>query len=159
MLLALFQPDIPQNLGAAIRLGACLDTPVHVIEPCGFPLSDKAIRRAALDYGDPAEVVRHPDWNAFQAAATGRIVLFTTRGAVPLHDFAFRPDDILLFGRESAGVPDFVHESADARVIIPLSRGRRSFNLTVSAAIGLSEALRQTGRFPEFHPQDYPSHD
>ncbi|WP_333807555.1 tRNA (cytidine(34)-2'-O)-methyltransferase [Phenylobacterium sp.] len=159
MLLALFQPDIPQNLGAAIRLGACLDTPVHVIEPCGFPLSDKAIRRAALDYGDPGEVVRHPDWSAFRAAARGRIVLFTTRGASPLHDFAFAPNDVLLFGRESSGVPDFVHAAADARVIIPLSRGRRSFNLTVSAAIGLSEALRQTGRFPAFHPQDYPSHD
>jgi len=159
MLLALFQPDIPQNLGAAIRLGACLDTPVHVIEPCGFPLSDKAIRRAALDYGDPGEVVRHPDWSAFRATAGGRIVLFTTRGASPLHDFAFAPDDVLLFGRESSGVPDFVHAAADARVIIPLSRGRRSFNLTVSAAIGLSEALRQTGRFPAFHPQDYPSHD
>ncbi|MCA3724293.1 MAG: tRNA (cytidine(34)-2'-O)-methyltransferase [Phenylobacterium sp.] len=159
MLLALFQPDIPQNLGAAIRLGACLDTPVHVIEPCGFPLSDKAIRRAALDYGGPGEVVRHPDWSAFRAAARGRIVLFTTRGASPLHDFAFAPDDVLLFGRESSGVPDFVHAAADARVIIPLSRGRRSFNLTVSAAIGLSEALRQTGRFPAFHPQDFPSHD
>ena len=159
MLLALFQPDIPQNLGAAIRLGACLDTPVHVIEPCGFPLSDKAIRRAALDYGDPGEVVSHPGWDAFRATATGRIVLFTTRGATPLHDFAFRPDDILLFGRESSGAPDFVHEAADARVIIPLSHGRRSFNLTVSAAIGLSEALRQTGRFPEFHPQDFPAHD
>jgi len=142
-----------------VRLGACLDTPVHVIEPCGFPLSDKAIRRAALDYGDPGEVVRHPDWSAFRSAARGRIVLFTTRGASPLHDFAFAPDDVLLFGRESSGVPDFVHAAADARVIIPLSRGRRSFNLTVSAAIGLSEALRQTGRFPEFHPQDFPSHD
>ncbi|MCA6325879.1 TrmH family RNA methyltransferase, partial [Phenylobacterium sp.] len=119
----------------------------------------KAIRRAALDYGDPGEVVRHPDWSAFRAAARGRIVLFTTRGASPLHDFAFAPDDVLLFGRESSGVPDFVHAAADARVIIPLSRGRRSFNLTVSAAIGLSEALRQTGRFPAFHPQDYPSHD
>ncbi len=135
MLLALFQPDIPQNLGAAIRLGACLDTQVHVIEPCGFPLSDKAILRAALDYGDPGQVVRHPSWDAFRA------------------------DDILLFGQESAGVPDFVHDAADARVIIPLSRGRRSFNLTVSAAIGLSEALRQTGQFPPFHPQDFPSHD
>ena len=159
MLLALFQPDIPQNLGAAIRLGACLSTPVHVIEPCGFPLSDKAIRRAALDYGDPGEVVRHPGWEVFRAAVPGRVVLFTTRGAVPLHDFAFRPDDTLLFGQESAGVPDFVHDDADSRVIIPLSRGRRSFNVTVSAAIGLSEALRQTGRFPEFHPQDFPSHD
>ena len=132
---------------------------MHVIEPCGFPLSDKAIRRAALDYGDPGEVVRHPGWEAFRAAAPGRIVLFTTRGATPLHEFAFQPDDVLLFGRESSGVPDFVHDAADARVIIPLSRGRRSFNLTVSAAIGLSEALRQTGRFPAFHPQDFPAHD
>ena len=143
MLLALFQPDIPQNLGAAIRLGACLDTPVHVIEPCGFPLSDKAIRRAALDYGDPGEVVRHPDWSAFRAAARGRIVLFTTRGATALHDFAFAPDDILLFGRESAGAPDYVHAAADARVVIPIQPGARSLNLSVSAGIALWEGLRQ----------------
>ena len=148
MLLALFQPDIPQNLGAALRLGACLGVGVHVIEPCGFPLSDKAIRRAAMDYGDPAEVTRHAGWADFAAAALGRIVLFTTKGATPLHDFAFSQNDVLLFGRESAGVPDEVHEAADARVIIPLSPGRRSFNVTVSAAIGLSEALRQTGLFP-----------
>lgn len=150
MLLALFQPDIPQNLGAALRLGACMGVPVHVIEPCGFPLSDKGIRRAAMDYGEPAEVVRHAGWGDFQAAKGGkRVVLFSTRGAQPLHDFAFRPDDILLFGRESAGVPEDVHESADARVFIPLTPGRRSLNVTVSAAIGLSEALRQTGQFPK----------
>ena len=149
MLLALFQPDIPQNLGAALRLGACLDVPVHVIEPCGFPLSDKAIRRAAMDYGDPAQVTRHSGWADFAAAGLGRIVLFTTRGATPLHDFRFEPNDVLLFGRESAGVPDEVQAAADARVIIPLSPGRRSFNVTVSAAIGLSEALRQTGQFPK----------
>lgn len=148
MLLALFQPDIPQNLGAALRLGACLGVGVHVIEPCGFPLSDKAIRRAAMDYGDPAEVTRHAGWADFAAAGLGRTVLFTTKGATPLHDFVFRHDDVLLFGRESAGVPDEVQEAADARVIIPLSPGRRSFNVTVSAAIGLSEALRQTGLFP-----------
>jgi tRNA (cytidine/uridine-2'-O-)-methyltransferase len=149
MLLALFQPDIPQNLGAALRLGACLDVPVHVIEPCGFPLSDKAIRRAAMDYGDPAQVTRHSGWAEFAAAGLGRIVLFTTRGATPLHEFRFQPNDVLLFGRESAGVPDEVQAAADARVIIPLSPGRRSFNVTVSAAIGLSEALRQTGLFPK----------
>jgi len=149
MLLALFQPDIPQNLGAALRLGACLDVPVAVIEPCGFPLSDRAIRRAAMDYGDPAEVRRYSGWSDFHAARRGRIVLFTTKGAQPLHDFHFRADDTLLFGRESLGVPDEVHEAADARVIIPLAPGRRSFNLTVSAAIGLSEALRQTGQFPK----------
>lgn len=149
MLLALFQPDIPQNLGAALRLGACLGVPVEVIEPCGFPLSDKGIRRAAMDYGEPAEVIRHAGWADFVKARTGRTVLFTTRGAQPLHDFAFRPDDTLLFGRESAGVPDEVHDAADARVFIPLTPGRRSFNVTVSAAIGLSEALRQTGLFPK----------
>ncbi|OYU69451.1 MAG: rRNA methyltransferase [Alphaproteobacteria bacterium PA2] len=148
MLLALFQPDIPQNLGAALRLGACLGVKVHVIEPCGFPLSDKAIRRAAMDYGEPAEVTRHAGWSDFIAADLGRIILFTTKGATPLHDFRFRPDDVLLFGRESLGVPDEVAEAADARVIIPLSPGRRSFNVTVSAAIGLSEALRQTSLFP-----------
>ena len=149
MLLALFQPDIPQNLGAALRLGACLGVEVHVIEPCGFPLSDKSIRRAAMDYGDPASVVRHPGWSEFAALGLGRIVLFTTKGATPLHDFQFRPDDVLLFGRESLGVPDEVHEGAGARVIIPLTPGRRSFNVTVSAAIGLSEALRQTNLFPK----------
>ncbi len=127
-----------------------MDVPVHVIEPCGFPLSDKAIRRAALDYGDPAQVVRHPGWADFVASkGDGRIVLFSTKAAQPLHDFSFRADDMLLFGRESIGVPDEVHEGADARVFIPLSPGRRSLNVTVSAAIGLSEALRQTGQFPK----------
>ena len=149
MLLALFQPDIPQNLGAALRLGACMGVPVHVIEPCGFPLSDRAIRRAAMDYGEPADVTRHPGWAEFHASRQGRIVLFSTKGATPLHDFSFRPDDILLFGRESVGVPDEVHEASDARVFIPLTAGRRSLNVTVSAAIGLSEALRQTGQFPK----------
>ena len=148
MLLALFQPDIPQNLGAALRLGACLGVNVHVIEPCGFPLSDKAIRRAAMDYGEPADVTRHASWSEFEKAKLGRIILFTTKGATPLHDFKFEPDDVLLFGRESLGVPDEVLQAADARVVIPLSPGRRSFNVTVSAAIGLSEALRQTQLFP-----------
>ena len=148
MLLALFQPDIPQNLGAALRLGACMGVGIHVIEPCGFPLSDRAIRRAALDYGEPGEVTRHPGWADFAQERPGRIVLFTTRGATPLHEFVFQADDVLLFGRESAGVPDEVHESVDARVYIPLVPGMRSLNVTVSAAIGLSEALRQTGQFP-----------
>jgi len=151
MRLALFQPDIPQNLGAAIRLTACMGVPLEIIEPCAFPLSDKAIRRAAMDYGDVGEVARHASWDQFldQARKSGaRIVLFTTKGAEPLHRFAFRPDDILLFGRESAGVPDDVHDAADARVIIPIRQGMRSLNLTVSAAIGVAEALRQTGSFP-----------
>ncbi len=101
-----------------------------------------------MDYGEPADVTRHPGWAEFHASRQGRIVLFSTKGAAPLHAFSFRPDDILLFGRESVGVPDEVHEASDARVFIPLTAGRRSLNVTVSAAIGLSEALRQTGQFP-----------
>lgn len=150
MRLALFQPDIPQNVGAAIRLGACLGAPVDVIEPCGFPLSDAGVRRAAMDYGVLGALKRHAGWPEFRDDPTrsGRLVLFTTRGATPLHDFVFRPDDVLLFGRESSGVPDEVHAAAEARVVIPLVAGARSLNLTVSAAIALSEALRQTGGFP-----------
>ena len=149
MRLALFQPDIPQNLGAALRLGACLGVPIDVIEPCGFPLSDRAVRRAAMDYGEKAEVVRHASWTDFQQRPGGRLLLFTTRGAQVFHDFEYRPDDILLFGRESAGVPDEVHDAADARLVIPLAPGTRSLNLAISAAIALGEALRQTDGFPK----------
>lgn len=155
MRLALFQPDIPQNLGAALRLGACLGVPVDVVEPCGFPLEDRAIRRAAMDYGKMAQVERHSGWEAFAASPqrkAGRLLLFTTRGAQPFHTFAFRPEDILMFGRESAGVPDEVHDAADGRLFIPMMAGARSFNVTVSAAIALSEALRQTGLFPNPAP-------
>src|SRR6201996_7809223 len=124
MRLALFQPDIPQNLGAALRLGACLATPVDVIEPCGFPLSDAGVRRAAMDYGALADLTRHASWAAFLAApqrAEGRLILFTTKGAEPLHGFEFSPGDTLLFGRESAGAPEEVHAAADHRVFIPLA--------------------------------------
>lgn len=156
MRLALFQPDIPQNLGAALRLGACLGVPVDVIEPCGFPLSERAIRRAALDYAENAEIVRHPSWPRFlehPARTTGRLLLFTTRGAEPFHKFRYRPDDVLLFGRESAGVPFEVHEAADARLYIPLVAGMRSLNVVNAAAMALGEALRQTGFFPNpAHP-------
>jgi tRNA (cytidine/uridine-2'-O-)-methyltransferase len=155
MRLALFQPDIPQNLGAALRLGACLGVPVDVIEPCGFPLSDAGVRRAAMDYGALAELNRHPGWSEFLTAPArrdGRLLLFTTKGATPLHGFEFRAGDTLLFGRESSGAPDEVHAAADARVFIPLAPGARSLNLTVSAAIALSEALRQTNRFPTDAP-------
>jgi tRNA (cytidine/uridine-2'-O-)-methyltransferase len=151
MRLALFQPDIPQNLGAAIRLTACMGVALEIIEPCAFPLSDKAIRRAAMDYGDVAQVTRHAGWEDFLAGTRksgARIVLFTTRGAEPFHRFAYRGDDVLLFGRESAGVPDDVHDAADARLVIPIQRGMRSLNLAVSAAIGLAEGLRQTESFP-----------
>lgn len=155
MRLALFQPDIPQNLGAALRLGACLDTPVDVIEPCGFPLSDAGVHRAAMDYGALASLTRHASWDEFRSAPerkAGRLVLFTTRGAAALHGFQFRADDTLLFGRESAGVTDEVHAAADARLYIPLAPGARSLNVTVSAAIALSEALRQTDGFPTTAP-------
>ena len=151
MRLALFQPDIPQNLGAAIRLGACLGAPVDVIEPCGFPISDRALRCAAMDYALIADMARHSGWSLFRtesASRGNRLVLFTTRGATPLTTFRFRPDDVLLFGRESAGVPDEVHEAADARLVIPLVAGARSLNVVTAAAIALGEALRQTGGFP-----------
>jgi tRNA (cytidine/uridine-2'-O-)-methyltransferase len=151
MRLALFQPDIPQNLGAALRLGACLAVPIDVIEPCGFPFSDREVRRAAMDYGQMAQVTRHASWPAFlshRREEKGRLLLFTTRAAQPFQTFDYRPDDVLLFGRESAGVPDAVHEAADARLIIPLAPGARSLNLTLSAAMALSEGLRQTNGFP-----------
>jgi tRNA (cytidine/uridine-2'-O-)-methyltransferase len=155
MLLALFQPDIPQNLGAALRLGACMGVGVEVIEPCGFVLSDRGIARAAMDYGALATLTRRSGWAEFQREQRKngrRLVLFTTKGAQPLHSFAFQPDDILLFGRESLGAPDEVHEAADARVYIPITPPARSLNVTVSAAIGLAEALRQTGGFPTATP-------
>lgn len=150
MRLALFQPDIPQNLGAAIRLGACLAVPVDVIEPCGFPLSDRAVRRAAMDYAQNAEVVRHASWLDFievKQRRGGRLLLFTTRAAEPFHSFRYRSDDILLFGRESAGVPPEAHEAADVRLYIPLVAGARSLNVVNAASMALGEALRQTGGF------------
>jgi len=155
MRLALFQPDIPQNLGAALRLGACLDAPVDVIEPCGFPLSDAGVRRAAMDYGVLARLTRHPGWADFLAAPerkAGRLILFTTKGAQALHAFEFQAGDTLLFGRESSGAPPQVHAAAQARLFIPLAPGARSLNLTVSAAIALSEGLRQINAFPTRAP-------
>lgn len=152
MRLALFQPDIPQNVGACMRLSACFGVPLEVIQPTAFALDDKALKRAALDYGPLGETVIHSSWDAFQAAderRSGRLVLFTTRGASPLHSFAFEPGDTLLFGRESAGAPDEVHAAADARVVIPIRRETRSLNLAVSAGVALWEALRQTSAFEE----------
>lgn len=149
MRLALFQPDIPQNLGAAIRLAACLDVPLEVVEPCGFPLSDRAIRTAALDYGNAAKVLRHVTWEAFlahPARLEGRLVLFTTKAEQPYADYSFSSGDTLLFGRESAGVPEEVHQRADARLLIPI-RGR-SLNVINAAAMALGEALRQLNAFP-----------
>lgn len=150
MRLALFQPDIPQNLGAAVRLAACLGVSLDVIEPCGFPLGDAAIRRAAMDYAALVDVTRHASWSDFldNSVGCGRIALFTTQGATQLHRFEFRPDDILLFGRESAGAPPEVHAAADARIFIPLAPGARSLNLVTAATLALGEALRQTNGFP-----------
>jgi len=148
MRLALFQPDIPQNLGAALRMGACLGVAIDVIEPCGFPFSDGAVRRAGLDYVGQAELVRHAGWTQFLTRREGRLLLFTTRSAVPFQEFAYRASDILLFGRESAGVPDEVHAAADARLCIPLVAGARSLNVVTAAAMALAAGLRQTNGFP-----------
>ena len=149
MRLALFQPDQAGNVGAAMRLAACLGVPLDVIEPCGFPWGEKAIRRAGMDYGEIANVTRHGDWDAFVGALPGRLVLLTTSGGAALPDAKFHVEDTLLMGSESAGAPPFVHERADLRVRIPLAAGARSLNLAVAAGIALAEALRQIGGWPE----------
>jgi len=146
MRIVFFQPDIPQNLGAAMRVAACFGAGMDIVEPCAFPLTDRKIRAAAMDYGAAISPTRHASWTAYQKsaeAAQGRLVLFTTAGAGEIWDFDFSADDRLLFGRESAGVPENVHESADARVRIPIREGMRSLNVTVTAAIALAEASRQ----------------
>ena len=148
MRLALYQPDQAGNVGTIIRLAACLNVPLDVIEPCGFPFSDRALKRAGMDYAELAAVTRHAAWGAFAAQLPSRLVLFTTAGALPLPEAAFDPGDTLLFGSESSGVPEEVHERADLRVRIPQEAGTRSLNLAVSCGIGLGEALRQTGGWP-----------
>ncbi len=144
--LALYQPDIPQNAGAAMRLCACLGCPLHIIEPCGFPWDERRIRQSAMDYYDAAAPVRHASWEKFTAARRGRIVLMTTKSALSYTNHVFRPDDIIVAGRESAGVPDFVHDAADARILIPMQPGMRSLNVVTAAAMVLGESLRQTMR-------------
>jgi tRNA (cytidine/uridine-2'-O-)-methyltransferase len=146
MRLALHQPDQAGNVGTILRLAACLGVAVDVIEPCGFPWGDKALKRAGMDYAEIANVTRHPGWAEFAARLAGRLVLFTTdAGAVPLPDARFAPDDTLLFGSESRGAPEAAHARADLRVRIPQVAGTRSLNLAVAAGIGVAEALRQTG--------------
>jgi tRNA (cytidine/uridine-2'-O-)-methyltransferase len=149
--LALFEPDIPQNTGALLRLAACFGIAVDLIEPFGFVLDDRRLRRAVLDYAARVEIDRHPSWDAFVRARdpNSRLVLLTTHGTTPLDRFSFRGSDTLLLGRESAGVPDFVHAAAAARVVIPLQPGNRSLNVAMAGAIALFEALRQTGQLPE----------
>lgn len=147
MRVALYQPEIAGNVGAVLRTAACLGVAVELIEPMGFAWDDKRVARAGMDYIEHVSVTRHADWAAFEARA-GRLVLLTTRGATPFHDFAFAADDVLLFGQEGAGVPEPVHARADARVVIPMAPPLRSLNLSVSVAIVLAEALRQVGGWP-----------
>jgi tRNA (cytidine/uridine-2'-O-)-methyltransferase len=148
MRIALYQPEIPGNVGAILRLSACLGVAVDLIEPCGFPFSDKKLKRAGMDYADHVALNRHADWDRFKHAAPGRVILLTTKAELGLYDFAFQADDTLLFGRESAGVPDDVRDACDLMVRIPLMPALRSLNVAVAAGIALSEALRQTGGTP-----------
>ena len=146
MRLALFQPDIPQNTGTILRLCACLGLEAHIIEPAGFPTSDRAFRRAGMDYLDHVQLVRHADWAAFQEwrrIAGARLLLFTTSATTCYLEHRFEAGDVLLFGRESAGVPDMVRAAADARLSIPIRPGLRSLNVAMAAAMAAGEALRQ----------------
>ncbi|KKX29629.1 tRNA (cytidine(34)-2'-O)-methyltransferase [Rhizobium sp. LC145] len=146
--IALYQPDIPGNTGTILRLAACLGLGVDVIEPAGFDLSDRNLKRAGMDYLANVTLTRHVNWQAFEdwrAASGRRLVLASTKAALPYTQLTYRPDDILLFGRESAGVPDHVHEKAEERVLIPMVAGQRSINVAMSAAMIAGEALRQTG--------------
>ena len=154
MHLVLYEPDIPQNAGAMMRLAACLSLPLELIEPCGFALSDRRLRRAGMDYLERLKLTRHLSYAAFSRWRLSldpvpRLILLTTRAERSYLDFAYAPDDLLMVGRESAGVPAEVHADASARLKIPLARGARSLNVALAAAMVLGEALRQTGLFPE----------
>ncbi len=146
MRLALFEPDIPQNTGTLMRMAACFGLPVDIIEPAGFQLGDNRFRRALMDYGDRLDLTRHASWAAYCAARpAGRLVLLTTRADLPVWDVSFGSDDTLLLGRESAGVPEDIHNAADIRALIPMAEGARSLNVAVAGAMAVGEALRQTG--------------
>jgi tRNA (cytidine/uridine-2'-O-)-methyltransferase len=148
MRIALYQPDIAQNTGTILRLCACLGVEAHIIEPAGFPTSDRAFRRAGMDYLDAVTIVRHVSWRDFEAWRAGercRLLLFTTAATQPYLDYRFDAADVLLFGRESAGVPQQVHDAADARLVIPMRPGLRSLNVALAAAMAAGEALRQSG--------------
>ena len=152
MRIALYEPDIPQNTGTVLRLTACLGIEAHIIEPTGFPSSDRAFRRAGMDYLDHVALTRHMSWTAFEdwrRAERARLVLFTTTAEHSYLDYAFETGDVLLFGRELSGVPAAVHEAADARLKIPMRTGLRSLNVAMAAALAAGEALRQTGGLPE----------
>ena len=154
MRLALFQPDIPQNSGTLLRLGACLDIELDIIEPCGFIFSERTLKRAGMDYLDMVRYRRHHSWEHFlqyraeHPEEYGRIVLLTTHASEPYYNFEFRPNDIILMGRESAGVPEEVHQTADARLLIPMNHNARSINVAVSAVMVVGECLRQVNGFP-----------
>jgi len=151
MKIVLYQPDIAQNLGAAMRLSACFGVSLEIIEPCGFPLTSKAVRRTAMDYGVPDTLIRHKNWENFEKSeslAGNRLVLLTTKSSQPIQEFNFTTKDTLMFGRESAGVPETVHNRADKRIYIPLAKDMRSLNLVSSASIAVFEALRQLYKLP-----------
>ncbi|MDP2697217.1 tRNA (cytidine(34)-2'-O)-methyltransferase [Thalassospira sp.] len=154
MRICLFEPDIPQNTGTIFRMAACLGMAVDVIEPCGFLLTSGSLKRAGMDYLQSVDYTRHADWHSFSenrqdGALPGRLVLLTTKGAVPYCDFAYQADDILMVGSESSGVPDEIHDSVDARIVIPMRPGLRSLNVAMAVAMVTGEALRQTNSFPE----------
>lgn len=150
--LALYQPDIPQNTGTLMRLCACLGIALDVIEPCGFVLSDKNLRRAGMDYLEALDWRRHADWTAFQAQRRGRLIVLSTKASLAYTGFAFQGGDTLLLGRESSGLPDAVQDSADARLVIPMREGMRSLNIAVAGAMVLGEALRQVAQNAPPHP-------
>jgi tRNA (cytidine/uridine-2'-O-)-methyltransferase len=150
MRIALYEPDIPQNTGTILRLAACLGVEVHIVEPAGFAVSDRAFRRAGLDYLDQVELHRHVNWTSFETWLRERglrLILFTTGATLSYLDHAYHPDDVLMFGRESAGVPKAVHAAADARLVIPMQPGLRSLNVALAAAMAVGEALRQVRGF------------
>ena len=148
MRLCLYEPEIAGNVGAVMRLGACFGVPVDLIEPMGFDWDDKRVRRTAMDYIDHVDVDRFPSFGAYRSAQRGRLILFTTKGQASPYDFRFDPEDILLFGKESGGVPVDIAAASDAKLRIPIRPEVRSFNLATSAALALGEALRQTGGMP-----------
>lgn len=152
MRVALFQPDIAGNVGTILRTCACLDVAVDIIEPCGFPFSDRSLQRAGMDYFHQSQYIRHSRWSEFIESVdteTQRIILLSSKASVPYHSFSFKSSDILLFGSEGAGVPDFVQMRANERITVPMANGMRSLNLAVTAGMALGEALRQTGQFPK----------
>ncbi len=156
MRIAVYQPDIPGNAGALMRTAACLGVPVDIIGPCGFVFSDKQMRRAGMDYLDKTDMTEHASWQAFQAArpGSGRLVGLSTKAETDYLQFTFRPDDILLVGRESAGLPDEVHAACDARIRVPMAAGMRSLNVATALAVVLGEALRQSDGFPPSETKD-----